>query len=285
MYLPDTLDHAEVMITVKTYPLPSNKYGELVCTAGLLINRDDEHNGKWVRIYPVVFRQLPYDQQYRKYECLRLNLDRNMNDFRPESYRPRLGIDEPLEHVGSIGTGNNWARRKAWVEREVFTSMDDLLAQAKGLDRKSLAVVKPREIIDFVIEPEKERDWKPKWKEKLLQANLFEQRKGNVIRKLPYKYSYRFLTEGDKNPHTVMIEDWELGALYWNCLQRAGGDEKQANELVKQKYFDQFCSQNDISLFMGTTKQWHNVSPQPFIIIGVFYPLKSDEPRQTGFML
>lgn len=41
-----------VLITVKTYPTLSKKYGETVCTAGL---RED---GSWVRIYPVPFRQL-----------------------------------------------------------------------------------------------------------------------------------------------------------------------------------------------------------------------------------
>lgn len=36
-----------VLITVKTYPTLSKKYGETVCTAGI---RPD---GSWVRIYPV----------------------------------------------------------------------------------------------------------------------------------------------------------------------------------------------------------------------------------------
>ncbi len=36
MYLPDELSNAHVLITVKTYPLPSSKYDELVCTAGVL---------------------------------------------------------------------------------------------------------------------------------------------------------------------------------------------------------------------------------------------------------
>ena len=30
------IPRAKVFITVKTYPQPSDKYGELVCTAGLL---------------------------------------------------------------------------------------------------------------------------------------------------------------------------------------------------------------------------------------------------------
>ena len=36
MYLPTELKNQKVLITVKTYPLPSSKYEELVCTAGLL---------------------------------------------------------------------------------------------------------------------------------------------------------------------------------------------------------------------------------------------------------
>ena len=45
-YLPSELPNARVLITVKTYPLPSRSYTELVCTAGLL-------NGeKWIQNVP-----------------------------------------------------------------------------------------------------------------------------------------------------------------------------------------------------------------------------------------
>jgi hypothetical protein len=44
-YLPDVLNDAKVLITVKTYPLPSNKYEELVCTAGVL------EDGRWIRCH------------------------------------------------------------------------------------------------------------------------------------------------------------------------------------------------------------------------------------------
>jgi hypothetical protein len=64
MYLPDDIPGAQVLITVKTYPLPSNKYNELVCTAGLL------PSGKWIRLYPVPFRALPYADQYSKYHFM-----------------------------------------------------------------------------------------------------------------------------------------------------------------------------------------------------------------------
>jgi hypothetical protein len=97
-----------------------------------------------------------------------------------------------------------------------------------------------------------------------------------LVRKLPFKFSYKFFSEGDKDPRTLMIEDWEIGALFWNCLYRADGDEQTALEMVKQKYFDEFL-EKDISFFVGTTLKYHNIAPNPFVIIGVFYPPKTDQ--------
>lgn len=54
-----------------------------------------------------------------------------------------------------------------------------------------------------------------------------------------------------------MIEDWEIGALYWKCLVQAEGDEVEANRLVRKKYFDEFLTKKDIYLFVGTTKRYH----------------------------
>jgi len=78
-----------------------------------------------------------------------------------------------------------------------------------------------------------------------------------------------------------MIEDWEIGMLYWNCLRQSNGDEKQANNLVRKKYWDDFCMKKDIHFFLGTTLQYHLKSPNPFVIIGVFVPPKlNDAPRR-----
>ena len=141
---------------------------------------------------------------------------------------------------------------------------------------KSLATVKPKEITKFEVEPD-ERDWKPQIKEGLQQLRLFEQsspantQQLQVVSKLPYKYYYHFLTEGDTHPRRMMIEDWEIGALYWNCLAQTEGDEIAANELVRQKFVDQFFAK-DLYFFVGTTKANHIKAPNPFVIIGVFYP-------------
>jgi len=46
-----------------------------------------------------------------------------------------------------------------------------------------------------------------------------------------------------------MIEDWEIGQLYWNCLARQEGNESKAVEDVKKKYFDDFAKIKGLNLF------------------------------------
>lgn len=272
MYLPAEIPKARVLITVKTYPNPSAKYDELVCNAGFL------ESGEWVRIYPVKFRALPYEQQYSKYDWIELDLIRREKDLRQESYSPKRGIDEEIRTVGHIDTGKkrDWHERKRFACRELFTSMGELIALSKtdGV-WKSLATVKPKEIVKFEVK-EDERDWKPQMRDSLRQMSLFASqssggRELQVVQKLPYKYYYHFLTEGDNRPRRMMIEDWEIGALYWNCLAHTEGDEMVANDLVRQKYEEEFLSK-DLYFFVGTTLANHIKAPNPFTIIGVFYP-------------
>jgi hypothetical protein len=279
-YLPENLDQVKVLITVKTYPLPSNKYEELVCTAGVL------ENGNWIRIYPIPFRSLPKDKKFEKYEWIVADLVRNKSDFRPESYRPKSDASN-IRILEKIGTEHEWAERKKYVLKEVFNSFKELIQRAKSDEKKSLATFRPYKIIDFIIEEDK-RTWKEQWIANYDQYDIFEiDKKGEgklkkIVGKVPYKYSYRFLCEDEKSPRTLMIEDWEIGALYWHCLAQAESDEEEANRLVKKKYFDEFVMKKDLCFFVGTTKRYHNVGPNPFVIIGVFYPPTKDDRGQQN---
>lgn len=70
-----------------------------------------------------------------------------------------------------------------------------------------------------------------------------------------------------------MIEDWEIGALYWNCLRASEGVEAIALSKVREKYEQEFLKEKDLYLFLGTTKEWHmRRAKNPFVIIGLFYP-------------
>jgi len=50
----------KVLITVMTYPHPSEKFRESVCTAGVTAS------GEWIRLYPVDYRYQPRTNQFRK---------------------------------------------------------------------------------------------------------------------------------------------------------------------------------------------------------------------------
>ncbi len=261
-----------VLITVKTYPSISIKYDELVCTAGL------DESGNWIRIYPIPFRKLEYDKQYQKYHWIEIDLVKNISDFRPESYRPR-DIDAPdmINFGEKIGIENNWAKRKEIVLKNVFNDMIKLIVESKNPDlRTSLAVFKPTTIDDFIIEPT-QREWSKKQQDALQQRSLFvDTKKFEVVKKLPYKFSYVF-TDINGKKRTLMNEDWELGALYWRCLTRNAGDEEAACADVKKKYWDDFAKTKDLYFFLGTTLANHLRAPNPFIIIGTFYPKKENQ--------
>lgn len=260
---------AKVLITVKTYPTISTKYEELVCTAGF---RGD---GTWIRIYPIQFRQKPFEEQYRKYEWIEIDLEKNEQDFRPESFRPR-SLDAEIKIVGEIKPDSeSWRERREIVLKKVYTDLTMLIAEAKDKSVcTSLAVFKPKEILSVEVE-ETEREWNKEKLDALRQYNIFESAsstsKGQVVRKLPYKFSYSFLDERNREA-TLMIEDWELGQLYWNCLARREGDENKACLDVQNKYFEELAKKRDLFLFLGTTKQYHLVAPNPFVVIGTFYP-------------
>ncbi|MBD3374769.1 hypothetical protein GF406_07040 [candidate division KSB1 bacterium] len=259
-----------ILITVKTYPSISRKYEELVCTAGF----DD--NGNWIRIYPVPFRRLPYDKQYKKYHWIEIDLIKNTRDFRPESFRPR-DIDSPdlIKFGDRVGTENNWAKRKEIVLQNVYDDMSRLISEAKSKGT-SLAVYKPATIIDFVIDST-DREWTEKQRSALEQKSLFSSsEKLKIVKKLPYKFSYVFSDNSGKK-RKLMNEDWEVGALYWNCLARHKGDEKAACADVRKKYWDDFAKTKDLYFFLGTTLANHQRAPNPFIIIGTFHPKKENQ--------
>ena len=271
----------KVLITVVTYPLPSRSYDELVCTAGVL------EDGSWIRIYPVRFKFLTDAktkggfEQY-KYTWIKLDLRRRRDDFRPESHSPVNYDFSDMDILEEIKPDKYWNERKKYCLRKVYTNLTKLIEDSKAPRNISLATFKPSEIKELIIE-EDEREWKQEWRDQLKQLALDfggeeKSKERTLIPKLPYKFYYRFIDD-DGKVSRMMIEDWEIGQLYWNCLRRAGGDEEAALEKVRQKYWDEFIlGDRDIYLFLGTTLQWHQRrASNPFVIIGVFYPKREDQ--------
>lgn len=215
-----------------------------------------------------------------KYTWIELELNKRIDDFRPESYSPKHYDFRDLILHNRLDTESNWQLRKDICLQNVFTNLSKLIEDSREPTNVSLASFKPTTITGFEIE-EDERDWKDEWKELRKQGDLFakETNPEILIPKLPYKFFYRFTDELGKSSR-LMIEDWEIGALYWNCLRAAEGNEKIALEKVREQYEANFIKNKDIYLFLGTTKEWHlRRAKNPFVIIGVFYPKKETQTK------
>ena len=198
----------KIFILVKIYPIISKEYAEFVCTAGIF------EDGSWIRSYPVPFRKLDIEQKYPKYAWIEVDVNRNTKDFRPETYRPNL----TSIIVGEIPKKLNWNERNKIIfkNQKIYTNLQELIDKSKK-DGTSLAMFKPSKILGFTAE-EVERDWDP---DKLAilkalsqQLNLFQtpeeiEEEFKVVRKVPYKFSYKFEDDTGKQS-TMMIEDWEI---------------------------------------------------------------------------
>lgn len=210
------MEDLKLLITVKTYPIPSAKYDELVCTAGVT------ESGDFLRLYPINFRDLPFSQQYKKYQWIRVRAKKHAGrDARKESYRPdcsTLGmIGEPVP-----ANPGNWLQHK-YALANGAASIEDL-AERQAADRTSLGVLRPKNIHNLVITPDA-GEWRPGFLQALRQARLWDSRKvtKEPPRKVPFKFHYRFDCDDPRctRGHQMMIEDWEVGASIGRSLTTA----------------------------------------------------------------
>jgi hypothetical protein len=152
--------------------------------------------------------------------------------------------------------------------------MEELHAKQEQ-DKTSLGIFRPKKIEDLVITDDS-AEWKPGFKNALQQARLWEDRSRSKEppRKVPHKFQYRFFCDDKQcKGHQMMIEDWEVGALYWR-LRDKGASPTGAAQGVKEKFLGELCGpQKDTHFYVGTIL----AHPKSWVIIGVFYPKRGPQ--------
>lgn len=266
----------KVLITVKTYPIPSKKYDELVCTAGVT------ETGDFIRLYPINFRDLPYDRQFKKYQWIEVGVRRHRNDVRKESYLPEsdsiLILGKPIP-----ANPGNWSERAQYVLKNPSRSMEELYTKQED-DNTSLGIFKPKNIKDLLI-TKGDPEWPSSFLEKLRQYRLFESRKNTLIppRKVPFKFHFLFECDDSQcnKSHKMMIEDWELGVLFWKLVDE-GYSHSEACQKVKEKFLHDICGpKNNTYFYVGTIL----AHPKTWVIVGLFYPkIESHKLKQKTLL-
>jgi len=258
---------ATVMVTVKTYPNPSETYGETVCVAGVRIDGD---RPEWIRLYPVKFRNADFDNQFKKYEVIRVNGTYHQGrDNRPESFRPR---QDELEHVELLDTSSNWQRRRINLDGLIgATTMCDLIEQnpkgSMGTPCPSLGLIKP---LDVEVTVRDGDPWTADEQAKINRASaedLFG-RSLTPLEPAPYAVHYRYRCEARGcRGHRQKVLDWEAGQAGRRWLREYG--RERGREMMLMKWRDKILSpDNDVHFYVGN----QNRRRRSFSVLGVWYP-------------
>lgn len=251
----------EILITAKGYPNISIYYklAEVCCIAGITAG------GEWTRIWPVVFRDLPYERRPRKYDIIRLRLKKH-RDFRRESFIPD---NLSFERVGHLYTKGKWAERKKWLLPYASASMCEIQREADEKTR-SLGMFKPREVFDLTFEVVT-RDWSAKQVAAINQYKLFGKGK-TPLEKIPTAFKYRYECADAACPgHEQTIIDWEICALYRRLRDTYRDDVEAIKSNIKERFLAELCGPSkDTYFFVGDMHQ----HPGSFLVLGVFWPPK-----------
>ena len=248
----------KLLVLAKTYPIVSKKYEHLVCVGGIT---DKE---EFRRIYPIEWKIFWHKDGFKKKYWIEYETQSdNPSDHRPESRKIKLNSIRGLSEA-------TFKDIKLLLDKKI-TTMEHLYS--KDHREVSLGIVKPFQIIDFVVE---DNPYYEKTKQKSKQISLIDN-KSSVKIFIPQKsFSYVYKCSKEcKKPHKLMCEDWELMALYRNCEEyRKQGKYKDENEViekVKQRFLVDLPQKKDLYFFVGTHFRF-----KTYMIISVIYPKKDD---------
>lgn len=255
------IEKKRVLITIKAPPNPSKKYHETNCCAGIELE-----TGNWVRLYPIPFRLLDYHKQFPKYSIISVECQKPTRDKRVESYRVN---QDTIRVLSRLGTENRWSERKKIVLPTLSPSFCRILEEVTI--HKSLGMFKPTGV-GFEIKKCPPKDQK-RHEAAYNQYYLFD-KKLKPIEKIPFTFYYRFKCHNSPNcpSHKLMIHDWELVEAYRRWRQKY---EKESVLLsrIREKWLDDLCAPSrDTYFYVGN--MWQR--PKQFMVLGVFYPPKSE---------
>ncbi len=271
------MEEIEFLPLVKAYPALSRTYGEVCCVAGVEMTAAGP---RWIRLYPIPFRALQDNQQFPKYQRIRLKAEAHGGDRRPETRRPDRDSIEPTG--APIPTREGWARRRRWVEPLLAPSMCALQREQKA-DGTSLGVFRPAVVEDLIIEKvnidAEKKAIAAAW---AAQGSLLDEmgadertRQLKEIEQIPYRFKYKYrCSDPACNGHRQTIIDWEIVQFYRQVRHDANWEER-----MRAKWLAQLCApERDTAFFVGNQHQ----HPTSFMILGVWWPPKQPEQLALG---
>lgn len=249
----------KALIVVRTYPTPATKGAEVSCTAAIT------EKGEWLRLFPVPWRYLSAEEQFRRYQWVELTVTK-ASDSRPESYKLKQNgikiLSEPLS------TEKGWRARREIIEPLRAHCLCCLMKQRDAHKHPTLGIVRPKEIKKLIITTDS-AEWTPAQLAILQQGHLFAEQPRERLEKIPFKFQYMFVCDEEDCPgHTMMCTDWEM-AEAWRKWRSDYGENWE--EKFRKRFEFEMIEKFDTHFFVGTIHQ----HPATWIIVGLFYPPKT----------
>lgn len=248
-----------MLVTVKAYPAITRRHGEAVCVAGI-----DVDAPRWIRLFPVPFRDMPSDRRFKKFDILELAASK-ASDPRPESHQPNV---DTLNVVGHIASSRPDERRRL-VDPLLRPSMCAIRREQQATGA-SLAVFRPGTPPELVIEEDRS-PWQPNKQMIVNQPSMLMPGKQG-LEKLPFRFIYRYRCAAERGcrGHEQSIVDWEIASAFRRWRDSHGED--RALDMIRAKWADELWAVGrETAVFVGN--QFKN--PDGFLILGVFWPPKT----------
>lgn len=257
---PDELD---VLVTVKAAPNPSARSGETVCVAGLGLTHGRTHT-RWIRLYPINFRFLEQDQQFKKYDIIRVRATPATGDARVESWRPDMSTMTVIDHL------DPWARRRVLLDPTAIDTMCALnRANQAGTVAPSLGLVPVRDLVGLRITGH--NGWTTEEQAKIdsyvTQLDLFDDSDKSPLEAPQFEGKYRWRCyDPECRGHEQSIIDWEFVALQRRLRGHSDADVRTA---LHEKFVEMmFRAPRRPAFYVGNQAKRHHV----FHVLGVYYP-------------
>lgn len=215
----------------------------------------------WVRLYPINFRDLDSEAKFNKYDVVSINARPARGDPRIESWRPDVTSLRKEDWLPP------WKRRRPHVEPFIGDSMCAVLQAVRDdPPARSLALVRPREVLDVVIEPHPgwTADEKAKIDEYVNQIDMFGADR-TPLEAPRFKGWYRYRChEPSCNTHRQGILDWEFVALQ----RKLYGSPEEVAAALKEKFLGLCSRDRDVAFYVGNQAKRQQV----FSVLGVYCP-------------
>jgi hypothetical protein len=186
----------QLMVNCKTYPAVSSKYVETVCTGGVTAE------GEFVRLYPVPFRFLDSEEQYKRWDVIRVRAYRDTKDRRPESWHLEPGT--VIDRIESITTDK---RRWEWMRKTIHESAEAM--KTRGLTNGCVEI----EPIELYWKPDP-KEWTTTQMNTILQGDLFasEEQMQSLADRVPWQFRLKY-----REKNTGRTDDGKV--LAWSYYQ------------------------------------------------------------------